>query len=296
MGRQHRERADPVTAPAEFTTLISADELARRLDAPELVVIDCRHDLADPEHGVRAYADGHVPGAHFLHLDRDLSGPMTGSNGRHPLPDPAALIVRLQACGIHNGSQVVAYDDGGGMYAARLWWLLRWLGHPRVAALDGGLRAWCGTGALTDERPARGEATFHIALHPTRVAVEEVHTNLASDQMLLLDARSPDRFRGENETLDPVGGHVPGARNRFFRDNLNDDGRFKPAHALREDFSRVLGETPPERVVHMCGSGVTACHNALAMEVAGLPGSRLYAGSWSEWCSSPERPVATDPA
>lgn len=277
-----------------FGTLISVDELAGHLTDSDWCVIDCRHDLANPNFGRSAYIDGHLPGALFLHLDQDLSGARNGSNGRHPLPDPLVLAERLGACGIDRHTQVVGYDDAGGMYAARLWGLLRWLGHDRVAVLDGGYRAWC-----DDARPVTTElrqpipCRFEASVQPVMVDVAHVSSHLDDPSMLIVDARSPDRFRGENETLDPVGGHIPGAINRFFRDNLAPDGRFKPAGELRSAFLSVLAGREPGLAVHQCGSGVTACHNLLAMEHAGLPGSRLYAGSWSEWCADPGRPVAT---
>lgn len=277
-----------------FGTLISVDDLAGHLGDSDWCVVDCRHDLANPGFGRAAYLDGHLPGALFLHLDDDLSGPRTGSNGRHPLPDPLVLAKRLSDCGIGNDTQVVAYDDAGGMYAARLWELLRWLGHGRVAVLDGGYRAWCDAArpVTTEVRPAIPRE-FGVRVQPLMVGVTDVMNHLGEPSMLIVDARSPDRFRGENETLDPVGGHIPGAVNRFFRDNLAADGRFKPAAELRSAFLSLLAGRQPETLVHQCGSGVTACHNLLAMEHAGLPGSRLYAGSWSEWCADPARPVAT---
>ena len=281
----------------EYTTLIPADELARAIERPDWRVIDCRHDLVDPDHGRLAYTDGHLPGAHFLHLDDDLSARPTGRNGRHPLPDPAALALRLGAFGIDRGTQVVAYDDSGGIFAARLWWLLRWLGHRRVAVLDGGFRAWCATaGKLSSRRlPPTSETRFEIATTDGHVVADDVAAGLERGDIVLVDARSPDRYRGENETLDPVAGHVPGARNRFFHDNLDREGRFKPPTTLATEFRHVIGDVHPAQVVHMCGSGVTACHNLLAMEAAGIVGSKLYAGSWSEWCSAPERPVAVGP-
>lgn len=277
-----------------FSTLISVDELANHLTDSDWCVVDCRHDLTNSGFGCAAYLDGHLPGALFLHLDEDLSGACTGRNGRHPLPDPHLLARRLGACGIHRNTQVVAYDDAGGMYAARLWALLRWLGHTRVAVLDGGYRAWCDA-ALPLSTAIRQPvpAVYEISLQPMIVDVSEVMKHLGNPSMRIVDARSPDRFRGENETLDPVGGHIPGASNRFFRDNLSPDGRFKPALELRSAFLAVLQACEASQVVHQCGSGVTACHNLLAMEHAGLPGSRLYAGSWSEWCADPARPIAT---
>ena len=281
---------------ASFGSLIGAHELAQHVTSPDWRIFDCRHDLTNPAFGRAAYAGGHLPGAQFLHLDEDLSGPLTGTNGRHPLPDPAALAAKLAQCGVSNDTQVVAYDDAGGMYAARLWWLLRWLGHHRVAVLDGGLHAWGKAAqALSREAAAYPPAVFTISLQPLRVDAEYVREHLASPDMILIDARSPDRFRGENETLDPVAGHIPSAVNRFFRDNLAPGGSFKQASVLREEFGALLRGHDPHRVVHQCGSGVTACHNLLAMESAGLSGSRLYAGSWSEWCADPARPVAAGP-
>ena len=282
---------------ASYSTLIGALELAQRLRDPDWVVFDCRFDLADPAFGRQAYVASHVPGAFFLDLDEDLSGSKTGTNGRHPLPDPAQLAARLEACGVGNHTQVVAYDDAGGMFAARLWWLLRWLGHHRVAVLDGGLHAWLATGQALDEAlPEPRAATYALALRPDRVDAQYVRQHLDRPDMVLIDARSPDRFRGENEMLDPVGGHIPGAINRFFRDNFDAHGCFKQASVLREEFGALIGAHSPRQVVHQCGSGVTACVNVLAMEAAGLSGSRLYAGSWSEWCADPSRPLARGPA
>ena len=277
----------------DFTTLVTPQQLFARLGAPDWVVVDCRHDLANPDFGRAAYAKGHIPGARFLHLDDDLSGPRTGTNGRHPLPDPQTLAARLGDIGIDNTTQVVAYDDAGGMYAARLWWLLNWLGHARVAVLDGGFRAWCSDLQVLDcHVPAATPKAFAPALQALSVDVDHVLTHCRSDAMTLIDARSPDRYRGENETIDPIGGHIPGAINRFFKDNLRPDGRFKPADQLRREFDTLLAGRDPCCVVHQCGSGVTACHNLLAMQIAGLPGARLYPGSWSEWCADSARAVA----
>jgi thiosulfate/3-mercaptopyruvate sulfurtransferase len=283
-----------------YTTLISASNLAERLasSAQSVLVFDCSFDLANPDAGEKAYAAGHIPGARHLHLDRDLSGPKTGKNGRHPLPDRAALVDTLAAHGLMQGQQVVAYDAQGGMYAARLWWLLRWLGHDSVAVLDGGLQAWQAVGSKLDTAAApisaRGDFKAGAPLAVT-VDAQHVLANLTTHENIVIDARSPDRYRGENETIDPVGGHIPGALNRFFKDNLTADGRFKSAHTLRNEFTAVIGPKQPEHIVLQCGSGVTASHNALAMEVAGLHGAALYAGSWSEWCADPSRPVTTGP-
>jgi thiosulfate/3-mercaptopyruvate sulfurtransferase len=276
-----------------YTLLVDAATLAAHLDDPDWLVVDVRHQLADTAYGERAYAEGHVPGAVFLHCDRDLSGPTNGSNGRHPLPAPEKLAARLGEIGVGAATQVVVYDDAQGMIAGRLWWLLRWLGHDRVAVLDGGLQAWQAANLpLTPELPPLRPANFVAALSETMVDADYVQAFLQTSRMHLVDARSPDRFRGENETIDPVGGHIPGAVNRFFRENLQADGRFKPAAELRAEWLAVLAGAAPEQVVHQCGSGVSACHNMLAMEIAGLPGSRLYAGSWSEWCADHGRPVA----
>jgi thiosulfate/3-mercaptopyruvate sulfurtransferase len=277
-----------------FTTLITADELGRDLDDPRWVVCDCRHDLTDYEAGRRDYHHAHIPGARFLHLDEDLSGPKTGLNGRHPLPHPATFALRLGALGIDSGKQVVAYDASGGSYAARLWWMLRWAGHTAVAVLDGGWQAWTAGGhPVSAEEPPVQRATY--TLHPrSDLAVDAAYVaaHLADPTIAVIDARAPDRFRGENETLDPVPGHIPGALNRFFRSNLEASGSFKAVDALEREFAALLGTRSPSAVVHQCGSGVTACHNLLAMEHAGLTGSRLYPGSWSEWVSDRSRPVS----
>ncbi len=280
-----------------YTTLIAAAELAPHLSDPNWVVLDCRHDLANPDAGRAAWAAGHLPGAQFAHLDHDLSDLAPAADGtfrgRHPLPQRAALLETLRAWGVNDTSQVVAYDAHGGMFAARLWWLLRWLGHAPVAVLDGGLNAWQNAqGALTSALPA-ARARGNLQARPTlgaTVSADEVLANLASGTRTVVDARAPDRFRGENETLDAVGGHIPGARNRFFKDNLQADGRFKEAAQLRTEFGALIAA--PAAAIMQCGSGVTACHNLLALEIAGLPGAALYPGSWSEWCADPARPVA----
>ncbi len=279
---------------SHHSTLVSCAILAEHLNDPRWCVIDCRHQLSDPAAGARAYAAGHLPGAFFLHLERDLSGPTNGRNGRHPLPDPRLLADRLGAAGITRATQVVACDDSGGMIAGRLWWLLRWLGHDRVAVLDGGIERWLAEARpLSTAVPDAAASVFEIELRDGVVSSEALLAGLHDPRLCLIDARSPDRFRGENETLDPVGGHIPGARNHFFRANLDADGRFLPAAELRCRYLARLAGSDPGEVVMSCGSGVSACHNLLAMEIAGLPGARLYAGSWSEWCSDPARPVAT---
>ena len=281
-----------------FTTLISTEELASRIGAPDLVICDVRHDLAKPDTwGETQYRDGHVPGALFVHIDRDLSAPMTGRNGRHPLPSPETAAATFARLGIAPGKQVVAYDQGAGAYAARLWWMLRWLGHDAVAVLDGGFAKWKGedrplTTAVETSRPA----PFAIRRVTPTVDVSGVMASLPRRALLLIDARAPERFRGETEPLDPVAGHIPGARNRPFTLNLAPDGTFKHPAFLRAEFEALLDGVGHDLVVHQCGSGVTACHNLLAMEIAGFEGTRLYPGSWSEWCADPARPVATGPA
>ncbi len=283
-----------------YKTLISAAELAERIGDPKVVVVDCRHDLMNPAAGRDGYAIGHLPGAVFGDIETQLSGAKRGADGvfrgRHPLPEKEDLAETLRSFGVDDDSQVVAYDAHGGMFAARLWWLLRWLGHEAVAVLDGGMAAWQSLGQpLATEAPVkpRGNIAVRAPFVPT-VTVVDVMLNLERGERTVIDARAADRFRGENETIDPVGGHIPGAKNRFFKDNLQADGRFKDASALRADFTRLVER--PEQAIMQCGSGVTACHNLLAMEVAGLPGAALYPGSWSEWVSNPTRPVATGPA
>ncbi|TSA18401.1 MAG: sulfurtransferase [Betaproteobacteria bacterium] len=278
--------------PIAHTTLVSTAELAAHLDDPAWAVFDCRHSLSEPDSGAEDYAHAHIPGARFIHLDRDLSAPVNGTNGRHPLPDAQTFMRRLEAAGIDSSKQVVAYDAQTGVYAARLWWMLRWVGHEKVAVLDGGYAKWMREGhpqsaAVPQPAPAR----FSGQPRAITADVEDVLRSLGRPGRILIDARAPDRFRGENETLDPVGGRIPGSINRCFRDNLDSRACFKPAAELAGDFAALLGNAPPEAVVHSCGSGVTACHNLLAMEIAGLHGSRLYPGSWSEWCSDPSRPT-----
>lgn len=279
--------------PMYWRTLIRVDELARRLD--DCVVVDCRHDLTDPRYGPSAWADGHLPGAFFLHQDHDLAGVRTGTNGRHPLPERETLRRKLESIGLADGRQLVAYDENGGMMAARLWWLSRWLGHAEVAVLDGGLPAWVAAGhALTREAPtarARGTLTMR-APRTAQIDAAQLHAQLGSGRLRIVDARAPERWRGEVEPLDPVAGRIPGALNRPHTENLQADGRFKSPQALRAEFTALLDGRDANSIVHHCGSGVTACHNLLAMEIAGLPGAALYPGSWSEWCADPARPVA----
>lgn len=272
--------------------LISAAALADSMSETRLVVVDCRHDLANPEAGEAAWRTAHVPGSLFMHLDRDLSAPVTGRNGRHPLPSPESFVALLGARGISPAHRVVSYDDAGGMFAARLWWMLRWVGHRDAAVLDGGLSAWTAAGGALDTTVrALQPVAYPLSEVEHTVNADQILAGLGSDARLLVDARAPDRFRGENETLDPVGGHIPGAVNRFFKLNIGDDGRFKPADVLRAEWRTLIGARDPSTLIMQCGSGVTACHNLLALEVAGLSGAKLYPGSWSEWCSDPARPM-----
>ena len=276
-----------------YTTLVDVATLQAHVDDPAWLIVDVRHQLADTGYGERVYAESHIPGAVFLHCDRDLSGPITGSNGRHPLPDPEKLAKRLGEIGIGAATQVVVYDDAQGMIAGRLWWLLRWLGHDQVALLDGGLQAWqAAGGAMTNVVPTLLPSVFVPSRQARLVDADFVLEHIETPHMHLVDARAAERFRGDVEPLDPVGGHVPGASNRFFKDNLLPDGRFKPAAELRAEWLAILAGALPDQVVHQCGSGVSACLNMVAMEIAGLPGSKLYAGSWSEWCADCGRPVA----
>jgi thiosulfate/3-mercaptopyruvate sulfurtransferase len=279
-----------------FTTLVTPGELAGHLDDPRWVVFDCRHDLAQPDLGRTEYLAAHIPGARFVHMDEDLAGPATGANGRHPLPDPAVFAAKLGAAGVGPGTQVVAYDAQGGVNASRLWWMLRWLGHDEVAVLDGGLGKWLREERpLTVELPRERPARFEPRPRPLAVDARLVLSRLRTPAMKLVDARSAERYRGEVEPIDSVAGHIPGSLNRFVRENL-EGGAFKPPERLREEFLALLGGSAPEAVVHSCGSGVATCHNLLAMEIAGLAGSRLYPGLWSEWIADPARPRATGAA
>ena len=278
------------------TTLIGASELAALLaSAAKPVVIDTSFDLADTEAGEKRFRASHIAGSHYLHLDRDLSAEKTGRNGRHPLPDRAAFARTVARLGIGPDTQVVALDAQGGVYAARLWWMLRWLGHRSVAVLDGGIGAWQRAGgALTDlPSPAPVPTPTGYPDRPSLApSVDAGKVAARPPRQAVLDARSGERFRGEVEPIDPVAGHIPGALNRFHRENLGDGGVFKAPERLREEFGVLLGDRAPGEVIHSCGSGVTACHNLLAMEHAGLAGSLLYPGSWSEWSADPARAIA----
>ena len=290
-------------APDSYQTLIDADSLQVLMSSGvKLSIVDVSFDLSDTDVGEHAFAARHLPGAVYAHLDRDLSGAKTGRNGRHPLPSREAFARTVARLGITPESQVVVYDAQGGVYASRLWWMLRWIGHARVALLDGGLNAWGqARGALTStpdaSAPARPDpGSVSSQSYPVQKSlvpsIDAADLLSGMDRKLMIDARAPERFRGEVESLDPQAGHIPGAVNRFFKDNLQADGRFKSAEMLAHEFRALLAATAPDQVVHQCGSGITACHNLLAMEHVGLKGSLLYPGSWSEWCADPARPVA----
>lgn len=280
-------------------TLVSPPELRAMQARGGVLVVDCRTELGDAGAGARAHAQAHVPGAVHAQLDRDLSDLSKRGLGRHPLPDASAFADVLSRWGYQPGFDVVAYDDAGGaLAAARLWWMLRLVGHPRVAVLDGGFVAWRDEGLpLQAGTPERDATTIEVAFDPAGVVwYDELEARRARGDLLLVDARATPRFRGEVEPLDPVAGHVPGAVNRPFQHNLGADGRFLPRAQLRADFAVLIGDHDPREVVHMCGSGVTACHNLLAMEHAGLTGSRVFAPSWSGWVDDRSRPVETGAA
>lgn len=273
------------------------DSLLKDHAGRKILVCDCSFDLTNPAAGRQAFEAAHVPGAVYLHLEDDLSAPRNGQNGRHPLPDADAFVRRMAELGADDDTLIIAYDNANSMYAARLWWMLGWVGHARRQVLDGGIAAWKAAGLDTEQgstKPVvRGDFSRRTALHDS-VTLRDVQANLDSGDLQLIDARNAERFRGQNETLDPKGGHIPGARNRFFMQNLDANGKFKPAAQLRADFDPLIDGRDPATIVNQCGSGVTACHNLLAMEIAGLHGAKLYAGSWSEWSQQQDAPVATD--
>lgn len=279
----------------KHTTLVTIEQLAQHINDPDWIVFDCRFTLTDPDSGYRAYLAGHIPGARYAHLDNDLSSEITATSGRHPLPDPAELARKLGLWGVDNSKQVVVYDDSFGAMAGRMWWLLRWLGHDAVALLDGGTQRWSKL-KLPLETGLPVITATNFEAHPAKemwVDAECIEKALGNNECLLIDARSEERFSGEREPLDKVAGHIPGSINFPFEDNLDLDSTFMSAEDLRDTYLELLDGVDPTRVVHLCGSGVTACHSLIAMEHAGLKGARLYPGSWSEWITDPARPVET---
>ncbi|TXI10663.1 MAG: sulfurtransferase [Polynucleobacter sp.] len=275
-------------------SLIEAHELKHWQDLDEdFLLFDCRFDLVDSEAGYQSYLQGHIPGAIYVHSDKDLATSKNGQNGRHPLPSIKAWQTTYASLGITPNKKVVIYDNQGSMFAVRLWWMLHSVGHKNVYLLNGGYPSWVGAGL-----PIETSETFRQTVPETQlqnyqglVLVDAVEKNLQNPQFKILDARANDRFHGNNETLDPVAGHIPGAMNRCFKDNLEADGRFKNLDVLRAEFAELLKGLPSDQIVHQCGSGITACHNLFTMELLGLKNSSLYAGSWSEWCSNPSRPI-----
>jgi len=280
-----------------YETILSVEDLRTLIgEAADVLLLDCEFDLGDPDRGRAIYRESHLPGARYLDLERDLSGEVTGTNGRHPLPARTAFAATMRRLGLKGEQPVVLYDGSGGIYAARAWWMLRWLGHAAVAVLDGGRPAWIAAGLPVESgepRAAReGDFVMGEPLVGSPVTADQLVENLAGRALQVIDARDAQRFAGQTHPLDTTSGHIPGASNRFYRDNLDETGRFRSAGELAEAFVAALAGKPSEQAVLQCGSGVTACHNALAMEIAGLKGARLYPGSWSEWTSDPSRPVA----
>lgn len=274
-----------------MTPLISANQLEEIINSGENVLLcDCRFNLVDPLISRKSYEESHIPGAIYVDLDKDLSGDKNGTNGRHPQPTPEGWAKTKARLGISPNTLVVAYDKQGSVYASRLWWMLKATGHANVRVLDGGLDAWNGSMGTIPRTPSPCTQSIAVMPYASLVLVDEVVANLQNQKYIILDARSEDRFRGQNETLDPVGGHIPGAMNRFFKNNLNAT-TFKTPEQLFKEFSECLGSTKASEVIHQCGSGVTACHNLLAMELAEFKNSRVYAGSWSEWYADPKRPI-----
>jgi thiosulfate/3-mercaptopyruvate sulfurtransferase len=278
-----------------INTLVTTEDLARHLDDPDWIILDCRFSLNDPAAGRLSYLKNHIPGARYVHLDDDLASPISETSGRHPLPEATEFVEKLCHWGVGVNKQVVVYDDSFGAMAVRAWWLLRWLGHPAVALLDGGYPKWTREKRpVTTVAPETVKGRCACLPEPSQiVTTQEVLATLDNTDALIIDARPERRFTGEYEPLDPIAGHIPGSINWSFEENLDIDGTYLPPEALRENYQALLKGRPAWKVIHSCGSGVTACHNLLAMEIAGLPGSRLYPGSWSEWIRDPARPIAT---
>lgn len=280
-----------------YTTVITAEHLQKHLGEDNWAILDCRYDLDQSQWGEDQYLSEHIPGAVYVHLDKNLSAPKTGTNGRHPLPDIEAITDYFSELGIDDGTQVIAYDARGGGIAARLWWMLKYLGHEAVAVLDGGFPEWKRLDLpVRSHHEYRPNRRFKPHLNPDlKVVADEVLEELSRHSNLLIDSRAPERYRGEEEPFDPIAGRIPGAINRFWQTNLNNAGRFSDPAILRCEFEELFDGFAPADIIVYCGSGVTGCHNVLSMAYAGIQGSRLYAGSWSEWSSDPERPIETGP-
>lgn len=279
----------------EYKTIISADELAKIIDRDDVRIFDCRFLLKDPQGGLKKYQEGHIPNAQFADMDTQLSAPMTEQTGRHPLPDADDFVRQLCAWGVSSDTQVIAYDDISGAFAARMWWMLRWMGHDKVAVLDGGLQKWQAQGgALSTDIPEFVPGNFEAEIQADWLMdIDTVQSELAQGNITLIDARAADRYTGKDQKTDPVPGHVPGANNLPFGGNLTPEGIFAPADVIRSRFSGLIADQSLENIVNMCGSGVTACHNLLALEIAGITPTRLFVGSWSQWIRDSSRPVAT---
>jgi len=278
-----------------FNTLVTTEELAAHIDDPDWLIFDCRFTLTEAGAGRKNYAQAHIPGAIYVHLEEDLSSAISNTSGRHPLPDADSLSKKLSAWGVDNTKQLIVYDDAFGAIAGRMWWILRWLGHTKIALLEGGLPVWLRDGHATTERlPILTPAIFQPQINTSLVVnTDDVEAMMNDDSYLIIDARSEERFEGVLEPFDKVAGHIPGALNVPYDDNLSVSGGFETQEELYESYSDRVNDLKNENIIHMCGSGVTACHNILAMEHAGLTGSRLYAGSWSEWITNSTRPIAT---
>jgi len=282
----------------KYQTIISVEDLNKNLNTQDWLIFDCRFILKDPEGGLKKFNQGHIPGAQFADMDKDLASPMTSTSGRHPLPNPDEFINKLQSWGVNNTSQIICYDDMSGAFAARMWWLLKWLGHNDVAVLDGGIDKWTANNLTleTDTQQKAAGSFSGQANNDMWVDVEFVQKELAENNITLLDARSAERFTAKDTKTDPVAGHVPGAMSYPFAENLSKQGVFLPLEELQKRFAPMLSSSEKKEVINMCGSGVTACHNLLAMSIAELPMTRLFVGSWSEWIKDKSRPVATGDA
>lgn len=278
---------------SRYTTLIEVEDVFAHLIDPDWVVVDCRFDLTNVEWGFKDYQQGHIPGSVYVHLDHDCSASPAPHTGRHPLPSPQEFASTLEKLGISNHSQVVTLDTSGGSFAARFWWMLKWLGHSSVAVLNGGWNAWKSAGFLIAQGvETRPRGKFIPNPHRDKyISTSEMVNLMGKSEYKIIDARAPERYRGEFEPLDPVAGHIPGSLNRFHEKNLARAGKMKSAERLRKEFTELIGDTPPHQVIVYCGSGVTSCHHLLAMEYAGIQGAKLYAGSWSEWIRDPNHPI-----